>query len=618
MSHEFKYVIDHFKEGQKSIQVDIDRFALSVALDVAYILNLDKKRLCELTVGDVFDGQSIRPSVIRKPDEPAIPIPNDLTEVIADYLIHRSTLKNQPTTSDSPLFPYPSGSTGEKKLQRHISQHTRYHGYPELKKEAVKYQATIIQKTGIQNEQLKEEVANKIGKTPRTADNILTGKASVPKRKIDGPAGRYLELADGIVVLPAAILLDEKEVIKIIEEAFACANGFKHKPKQDKAENFLTEYNFVNILEQRVQEVEQDIIKRRKQATQDSSTVAGRKQPYSLMDLTRDAVEQHRHNLRLEEHSSVQGDITEKADQSEEMIANDVITNKSTGASPWPADDNPFIAIKNTKQQLEPASATLLRETVSIKISSDELNEKISEVMTRVERVKAMITKDEWAQMKKALKHRPSLKTVKKSKQQEKKKKPARDSQLPPRLSKKEREALHREEYIELLNYRQEQYEGVVISNAKNIMKECGLLPAGVAEITNVKKIAEFRICDVIKPEHLPDFQTNETISPAWIVPEINALALSQDAQVAIAKHLDDLKTIFHHPSSFVDPNRMIFSKPPKLTYIKRTSTKDDKRKRANKPDKPTKATRTTYSYYTAAALTNRINKMSLLRLGGL
>ena len=117
---EIDEVLDLINEVEGSHHENIDGKALSCSLDLVYLAGLRKKEIPTLTIGDIFQGNSvlnqIAPSSGRN-----ISLSEDIRAVLYRYRQHLQSV-NYPVTPSSPLFPDYSGNSGEKKLDRHLKK----------------------------------------------------------------------------------------------------------------------------------------------------------------------------------------------------------------------------------------------------------------------------------------------------------------------------------------------------------------------------------------------------------------------------------------------------------------------------------------------------------------
>jgi hypothetical protein len=240
----------------------VDKVELNTALNLAYFFS--KKRICGLRIKDVYDGSNILSSIKPDADKPPRQTEDGLKDILRGHIGYLQT--RQLIDQDVPLFPGYFGNSGEKKLQRHISDYSIHRDFNALKKALIADQYNQPAQSGDNSSNQIKAIAGSTGKSERTIARSLnmTPKPStgsighVKKLRGNDPQQQFLLMLDSLVVLPKSQALDENEVFEIINKEFKIANyAFK-----DQAVEKM-KYWLIVAIDNRVSEIEKELINKK-------------------------------------------------------------------------------------------------------------------------------------------------------------------------------------------------------------------------------------------------------------------------------------------------------------------------------------------------------------------
>lgn len=280
---ESSVMLDHLNHSKiKESPVKIDETMLNTALEAIGIHGFLNKRICGITIGEVYDGTNIKPEILINEKKVPVKTSDELKDMLMTYIdyLNRHLYSVNP---DDLLFSWYAGSSGEKKLRRHIGKYSIYSDTNELKKKCRENIDRELAAAGKDRQQRINEIADASGKSSRAINKSLrppSQQSDITSKNKDtygdiikealesndpnfcNTDDRFLRLWDQICVLPELVALDEKKCEILITIVFAYIDSaFSHNKDSDRN---LTKCHFVRDLQERVNEIEKDLFEKRK------------------------------------------------------------------------------------------------------------------------------------------------------------------------------------------------------------------------------------------------------------------------------------------------------------------------------------------------------------------
>ena len=305
---------DHLNhEKIKEAQADIDETMLNTALEAIGVHGFLNKRIGEITIAEVYDGTNIKSEIVRDRKKGPAGTSDDLRDTLITYIDY---LKNNhySVNPNDLLFPWYVGSSGEKKLRRHIGSYSKYRDTNALKiycrgninrqlveegkevnqrindmAEALGKSARSIRKTVSNATYQSQQKSQKTGLHVKTMKDIWKSKAPSLKDNIH----KFAYIDDLIVVLPELDALDTDQAEIWIRRAFDLLDSDKTNNRNNAMLVNRIKYSFIKRWHERVEEIEKDLIEERKVLQASKGRPVKPPKPLNYAQLISEAVSEH-------------------------------------------------------------------------------------------------------------------------------------------------------------------------------------------------------------------------------------------------------------------------------------------------------------------------------------
>jgi len=203
--------IEGMKEGESP------NIELWCVAKLIFHTGLEKKKICELTIESVFLGTDIA-NEIRIDSQKTIPLSDKAKEALLEYIQHLQQSTVTPLLSGTHLFPGYFGTSGLKRLDRHLEDYSL--SFNLLREEGIKHLFAELVNDDVDRKIAKKKAATQFGKSPRSLEDRLRGITRGPGHKDDAPWIKIIRGVEDLTDYDIYAKNDVKKALRLWRELF--------------------------------------------------------------------------------------------------------------------------------------------------------------------------------------------------------------------------------------------------------------------------------------------------------------------------------------------------------------------------------------------------------------